>query len=141
MDKERVYSPQLKAAAVLEAIRERKGTAHICQEYGVEEELLSKWKQEFLENAPRLFDINKAESKRKKRVEEQERLVRKLAYELRIAKRALKFVLRILSVRKDVDSIIIRRCRDDLREAEQAEEGTTQIPWYQREFDTAEAMN
>lgn len=102
----RTYSPQFKAEAFLEAIRGQKSTAQICKEYSISEDLISRWKQEFLENSHLLFTIEKVESQEQKRIEELEGLVDRLSYELWMSKRALNFIMRLLSARKEVDSTL-----------------------------------
>jgi transposase-like protein len=92
--KRRSYSPQFKVEAVMESLLGQKSNAEICRERDIKESLLYKWKQEFLEQAPPLF-----EDKRGKQVDSQvaeqaaqiadlERMVGRLTMEVDILKKA-----------------------------------------------------
>lgn len=108
----RAYSPEFKAKVVLEAIRDQKSTPQICREHDISEDLFSGWKQAFLHNSTHLFTFEEGftcESPEQRMIEELEELVGKLTHKLELSKRRLKFVMRVLSVRKEVDSTIARK--------------------------------
>ena len=55
MGKYRTYDAELKARVVLEALQGQKTAAQICRENDIADDLLARWKREFLERAPELF--------------------------------------------------------------------------------------
>lgn len=83
------YSPQLKAKVVIEAIQGQKSAAQVCRENNIAQDLLSRWKQTFLERASLLFVTSKVRSEEQRRIEELERLVGKLTFELELSKKVL----------------------------------------------------
>ena len=50
------YSPKLKFQIVLEALQGEKTSGQIAKAYGVHPNSVNKWKREFLENGPEVFD-------------------------------------------------------------------------------------
>ena len=54
--KRKVFGPQQKAKAALEAIRGNKTVNEIAQQFGVHPTQVSQWKKELLEQAPGLFE-------------------------------------------------------------------------------------
>jgi transposase-like protein len=56
MRRRRKFSPDFKAQVVLEVLTGVKNAAQACQEYGIKDALLSRWKQEFLTHAAQVFD-------------------------------------------------------------------------------------
>lgn len=62
MKKERrKFSPAFKAQAAIEAIRERHTLAELSKRFKVHSVQISKWKQEFLENAGAAFEKDSSE--------------------------------------------------------------------------------
>jgi len=104
MNSERAYSPEFKAKVVLEAIRERKTTDQIDTDYGIQDDLLNRWIQEFLKNAHRAFVSGNSEVQKSKRIEKLENLVGKLSRDLGTSSGALRFISRALLARKAVKS-------------------------------------
>jgi transposase-like protein len=104
MERERAYSQEFKAKVILEFIRERKSANQIYADYGIPEDLLNGWIQEFLEVAYLAFVVGKSEDQKSKRIEELEKLVSQLSRDLDASSRALKFMSRAFSVRKVVKS-------------------------------------
>ena len=49
-------APEFKARVVLEMISGEKGLMQASREYGIKDTVLSRWKQEFLERAPQVFE-------------------------------------------------------------------------------------
>jgi transposase-like protein len=65
-------SPEIKAKAVLEALKENEEIAVIAARYDVDPRNLKEWKKEFIENSASLF--NKQEEKRlKEEIKEKQR--------------------------------------------------------------------
>ena len=54
--KRRTFTPEFKAEVVLEALRGESSAAELCRRHNLSEDQLSKWKQQFLENAVTLFE-------------------------------------------------------------------------------------
>lgn len=59
--KRKTYNPEEKAKIVLEVLREESTLNEIAHKYGVSPQLISRWKAEFLENMPAVFDKKSAE--------------------------------------------------------------------------------
>jgi transposase len=87
----RIFTGQFKLETVLEYLRGHKPTAQICRERDITENLLYRWKQQFYERAPHLFDQGLAQPGRdaaQERIAELERMVGRLTMELDILKKA-----------------------------------------------------
>ncbi len=52
----RKFTAEYKARIVLEMISEQKSAAQASREYGIKDLVLSRWKQEFIERSPMLFE-------------------------------------------------------------------------------------
>ena len=87
MGKHRSYDSEFKARVVLESIQGHKTAAQICRENGIAADLLSRWRQQFIERAPELFLTQRARSAEVERIAELERLVGQLTLELTAAKK------------------------------------------------------
>jgi len=59
--KRKTYSPTEKAKIVLEVLREESTLNEIATNYGVSPQLIRRWKVEFIENMPAVFDKKKTE--------------------------------------------------------------------------------
>ena len=59
--KRKTYSPVEKAKIVLEVLREESTLNEIATNYGVSPQLISRWKVEFIENMPVVFDKKNTE--------------------------------------------------------------------------------
>ncbi len=76
----RNFSPEEKASIVLEILREEETLSEISRKYEIAQPVLSRWKAEFLENMPSIFE-RKGESIEKVKQEhqaEKEQLVKKI---------------------------------------------------------------
>ena len=87
MAKRRTYTPKFKAQVVLESLQGDKSQAAICREHGISPDLLSCWRQQFLERAHQVFANPAARSAEQARIAELERLVGQLTFELAAAKK------------------------------------------------------
>ena len=56
MTKRRKFTPDFKAQVVLQMLIEQKSAAQVSREYGIKDSVLSRWKQEFIERSPMLFE-------------------------------------------------------------------------------------
>ena len=88
MSKNRAYTPEFKAQVVLEVLTQQKSLAQASREYGIHDTVLSRWKQEFIERSPQLFQrgIGKKDE-REQRIADLERMVGRLTMELEISKK------------------------------------------------------
>lgn len=71
--KRRTYKPEEKANIVLEILREESTVNEIAQKYGVSPQLISRWRTEFLDNMPAVFDKKALESEKLKQEYEAEK--------------------------------------------------------------------
>ncbi len=88
MRKRRSFTPQFNAQGVLEMLSHSKSMAQVCREYDLKEQVVLRWKAEFLDRAPTLFAPDLDRSQDQARIAELERLVGRLTMELEIAKKA-----------------------------------------------------
>jgi transposase-like protein len=72
------HSPEFKAKVALAAVQEQETMAAIARRYKVHPNQIYKWKQEFLENLPRLFDPKVAQSGTNDAAEREAELLRKI---------------------------------------------------------------
>jgi len=90
--KRRNFSAEFKFETVVEALRGEKSAAQICRERDINENLLSRWKQEFLEQGASLFARSEravaAQSENEARIAELERMVGKLTMQIDVLKKA-----------------------------------------------------
>lgn len=87
MGKYRTYEAAFKVEVVLEALRGEKTLAQICRERGIAQDLLCRWRQDFLTRAPQLFAAPAPQSVEQERIAELERLVGQLTLELAATKK------------------------------------------------------
>jgi len=87
MPKRRTYSPKFKSQIVLESLRSEKSQAAICRQHGLSSDLLSRWRQQFLEQAHQVFADPASRSAEQARIAELERLVGQLTFELTAVKK------------------------------------------------------
>ena len=71
--KRRSYKPEEKANIVLEILREESTLNEIAQKYDVSPQLISRWRTEFLENMPVVFDKKVSEVEKFKQEHEAEK--------------------------------------------------------------------
>lgn len=88
MQKRRSFSGRFKAQVVLEVLTGVKSAAQVCREHDIKETVLSRWKQEFIERSPELFERRRGDNTQDERVAELERVVGRLTLELEMAKKA-----------------------------------------------------
>jgi transposase len=83
----RSYTADFKVRVVLELLSGKKNISQASREYGVKDSVLSRWRQEFLERAPQIFEQPGQEDEQAKRIAELERMVGRMAVQLDIAKK------------------------------------------------------
>ena len=77
----------MKAKICLQILTGSKTTAVVCRENQLNENVVSRWKKQFIENASLIFEKESVQSGESERVAELERLVGRLTMELEIAKK------------------------------------------------------
>lgn len=90
MAERRKFTAEFKAKVVLELISGEKGLMQASREYDIKDSVLSRWKQEFLERAPQLFETAKNSDPKADRIAELERMVGRLALQLDMAKKVFE---------------------------------------------------
>ena len=86
--KRRTFTPEFKSRVVLEALSGETSQAELCRRHNLSEDQLSKWKQQFFENAASLFESNdKASEDAAERITYLEQLVGRLTVALDIEKK------------------------------------------------------
>ena len=89
--KQRQFSAQFKLETVMETLRGEKPIAQICRDRQVTDSLVYKWRQEFLEKAPSVFESKQmaasTQSDQAERIAELERLVGQLTMENALLKK------------------------------------------------------
>lgn len=65
-NKRKSYNPEEKAMIVLEVLREESTLNEIAQKYEVSPQLISRWKAEFIENMPAVFNKKNTETEKLK---------------------------------------------------------------------------
>lgn len=90
--KRRTFSAEFKFETVLEALTGEKSAAQICREREINDNLLSRWKQEFVQQGAEVFrrgeQSNAATEALSARIADLERMVGKLTMQLEISKKA-----------------------------------------------------
>ena len=90
MAKRRQFTSEFKMELVLEVLSGASSQAELCRRHHLNEDQLSKWKQQFLEKAPSVFDSpDKQSGELQKRVDHLEQLVGRMAVALDIQKKLL----------------------------------------------------
>jgi transposase len=88
MTQRRKFSAEFKAQVVLDLVSGAKSTAELCRQHQLNPQVLARWKTEFLERAPLLFEQDQIHSQEQERIGELERVVGRLTMQLEIAKKA-----------------------------------------------------
>jgi transposase len=91
MKERRKFAPEFKVRVVLEMISGEKGLMQASREYGIKDTVLSRWKQEFLERAAQLFETPSVDDHKDERIAELEKMVGRLAMQLEMAKKVLRY--------------------------------------------------
>ena len=84
------HGSAFKLKVALEALKEQKPTAQLCQEFGISQSQLFAWKKELEEKAIKVFE-NKNEKSLKGEVDRLHRVIGKLTAEKDFLERVLKY--------------------------------------------------
>jgi transposase-like protein len=87
MTERRKFTAEFKAKVVLELISGEKGLMQASREYAIKDSVLSRWKQEFLERAPQVFEQRNCVNPQEERIAELERMVGRMTLQLDMAKK------------------------------------------------------
>lgn len=91
MARPRKFSPEFKAQVVLDILTSGKSLGQASREYGIKDSVLSRWKQEFIDRSPQLFDAEAVNDHRDERIAELERMIGRLTMELETVKKAYSY--------------------------------------------------
>ncbi len=92
MSKHRVFSPEFKVQRVLEILSGSKTITEVCHEHDLKYDVLARWKNQFLQDAPKVFQDPSSTRDDQTRIAELERLIGRLTLELEIAKKASSYL-------------------------------------------------
>ena len=87
MAQRRKFTAEFKAQVVLDLVSGAKSAAELCREHQLNPQLLARWKTEFLERAPLLFQQEAMQSQEQERIAELERVVGRLTCSWRSQKK------------------------------------------------------
>lgn len=83
----RTYTPEFKVRVVLELIAGKKSLGEASREYGIKDSVISRWRQEFMERAPQVFEQPGSKDAQVERIAELERTLGRLTMQLEMAKK------------------------------------------------------
>jgi transposase-like protein len=83
----RKFTAEFKVKVVLDIITTGKSLGQASRDYGIKDSVLSRWKQEFLERAPQVFEGEARQEQGAERILELERMVGRLTMELDMVKK------------------------------------------------------
>jgi transposase len=88
--KRQKHSGAFKAKVAIEAIQERETLSELSKRYGIHPNMITRWKKEFLERAPQLFDKTLPADKEEKDLEKLYAKIGQLEMEREFLKKNLK---------------------------------------------------
>jgi transposase len=83
----RTYTPEFKVRVVMELIGGKKNLSEASREYGIKDSVISRWRQEFMERAPQLFEQPGKQDAQAERIAELERTLGRVTLQLEMAKK------------------------------------------------------
>ena len=108
--KRRNFTAEFKTEVVLEALSGESSRAELCRRHNLSEDQLSKWKQQFVENAASLFESSdKASEDAAERIAHLDQLVGRLTVALDIQKKSLDLAELMPSEKRE----LVETLRDD----------------------------
>jgi transposase len=88
----RKFTAEFKAKVVLDILTNGKSLSQASREYGIKDSVLSRWKQEFIERAPSMFENGTVTDDRDRRIIDLERMVGRLTMQLEMAKKVSSYL-------------------------------------------------
>ena len=88
----RQYTAEFKAKLVLQVLSGEKTASELCRAHKLNPNVLNRWRKEFLEQAPSIFERGEVGSEQEQKIAELERLVGQLTVQLEIAKKASTYL-------------------------------------------------
>ena len=92
MARRQTYTPDFKARVVLEILTEGLSLAEAGRKYKIKDTVLSRWRQQFIERSPQIFNSRQAKDQRDERIAELERIIGRLTVELEASKKLSDFL-------------------------------------------------
>jgi transposase len=83
----RTYTPEFKVRVVMELIRGKKSLSEASREYGIKDTVIARWRQEFTERAPQIFEQPGSKDIQAERIAELERTLGRVTLQLEMAKK------------------------------------------------------
>jgi transposase len=83
----RSYTPEFKVRVVLELIGGKRSLGEASREYGIKDSVISRWRQEFMERAPQIFEQPGEKDGQAERIAELERALGRVTLQLEMAKK------------------------------------------------------
>jgi transposase len=83
----RTYTPEFKVRVVMELISGKKSVSEASREYGIKDSVISRWRQEFMERAPQIFEQPGDRDAQAERIAELERMLGRLTVQVEMAKK------------------------------------------------------
>ena len=83
----RIYTPEFKVRVVLELISGKKQLSQASREYGIKDTVIARWRQEFMERAPQVFEQPDWRDAQAERIAELERMLGRMTVQVEMAKK------------------------------------------------------
>jgi transposase len=83
----RSYTPEFKVRVVMELISGKKNVSEASREYRIKDSVISRWRQEFMERAPQIFEQPDRRDAQAERIAELERMLGRMAVQVEMAKK------------------------------------------------------
>jgi transposase-like protein len=83
----RSYTPEFKVRVVLELLSGKRTLGEASREYNIKDSVISRWRQEFLERAPQIFEQSSEKNDQTDRIAELERALGRMTMQLELAKK------------------------------------------------------
>lgn len=91
-ERRRQFEPEFKARIVIGLLTGTTSMAKACQKYHLKQQVVSRWKTDFLERSAEVFAGNAQHEADQERIAELERLVGRLTMQLEILKKASRLL-------------------------------------------------
>ena len=83
----RTYTAEFKVRVVLELISGKKALSEASREYGIKDTVIARWRQEFMERAPQVFEQPDRRDTQAERIAELERMLGRMVVQVEMAKK------------------------------------------------------